>query len=324
MSEKVFKSFNQQLRGLRKKNLIIHSGTSAKKTLMLENYYTVINGYKDLFLSPSSTPATDLYKQGTTFEEVVALYRFDCQLRETLLHQLLIVEHQVGTLIAYTFSEHHSHKNYLKLENFDIVSTERNETKKRREIQDKIRTVTRLFAIIHEEISKSTTNDCIAHYLSKEGYIPLWVLVNILSFGELSMFFQAMQKQDRQKVADYYGISEGSLQSFLSVLSVFRNRCAHSGRVYSFKSLRGTIQNTALHANLGISKHDGKYDVGLDDILAVLIGIKVLCSKKETKTIVRTIKGELLHLSSELHVIAVEDVMKSMGLPANWADIADV
>lgn len=323
MEEKVFRTFNQQLKGLRKKNLIINNGASAKKTLMSENYYTVINGYKDLFLDSSSTPENDVYKHGARFEEIVALYRFDCQFRETLLHQLLIIEHHAGTVISYVFSRHHGYKDYLRLENFDTTSQETNEAKRKKEVGDKIGAVAKLFAILHEEISKSTTNDCIAHYLSKEGYIPLWVLVSILSFGELSKFFRAMREQDRQEIAGYFGVSEGALQSFLSVLTLFRNRCAHAGRVYSFKT-RQSIQSTILHAGLGLTKNaNGQYDVGRNDILAVLLCIKTLCTKKETKVIVRTINSDLSRLATQLNVIKIEDVMRSMGLPDNWADIVD-
>lgn len=48
------------------------------RILEQENYYNVINGYKSLFLEREATDVLDeKYKEGTTFNEVYALYCFD-------------------------------------------------------------------------------------------------------------------------------------------------------------------------------------------------------------------------------------------------------
>lgn len=48
--DKVFKTHNQQLKILRNKGLTIKNGSKAKQILEKENYYNLINGYKDLFI----------------------------------------------------------------------------------------------------------------------------------------------------------------------------------------------------------------------------------------------------------------------------------
>lgn len=47
---KPFKTYNQQLKILRDRGLIISNGSKAIRILERENYYTVINGYKFFFL----------------------------------------------------------------------------------------------------------------------------------------------------------------------------------------------------------------------------------------------------------------------------------
>lgn len=47
---KPFKTYNQQLKILRNRGLIISNGSKAIRILERENYYTVINGYKFFFL----------------------------------------------------------------------------------------------------------------------------------------------------------------------------------------------------------------------------------------------------------------------------------
>ena len=47
---KEFKTFNQQLTILRSRGMIVPTDGRPKRFLEQENYYNVINGYKDLFL----------------------------------------------------------------------------------------------------------------------------------------------------------------------------------------------------------------------------------------------------------------------------------
>ena len=51
---KEFKTFNQQLTILRDRGMIVPTDGSPKRFLEQENYYNVINGYKDLFLCKDS------------------------------------------------------------------------------------------------------------------------------------------------------------------------------------------------------------------------------------------------------------------------------
>ena len=47
---KEFKTFNQQLTILRNRGMVVPTDGRPKRFLEQENYYNVINGYKDLFL----------------------------------------------------------------------------------------------------------------------------------------------------------------------------------------------------------------------------------------------------------------------------------
>lgn len=93
MAEKIYKSYRQQLNILRSRGMIIKKGTQGARVIRIlerENYYNVINGYKELFLATSATSTHDeVYKAGTTFDEVYALYSFDRDLRNVYLKYLL-------------------------------------------------------------------------------------------------------------------------------------------------------------------------------------------------------------------------------------------
>ena len=54
MAEKNYKSYRQQLNILRSRGMIIGKGSQGSRAMRIlerENYYSIINGYKELFLA---------------------------------------------------------------------------------------------------------------------------------------------------------------------------------------------------------------------------------------------------------------------------------
>ncbi len=81
---KEFKTFNQQLKILRDRGMIVPNDGRPKRFLEQENYYNVINGYKDLFLQRDENGALvspEKYLPNTDFNELKALFLFDRDLR---------------------------------------------------------------------------------------------------------------------------------------------------------------------------------------------------------------------------------------------------
>ena len=124
MIDKTYRTVAQLIDILRSRGMVIEDGAphdTAMRILETENYYNIVNGYKDLFLSPASAPSQEHYRNGTTFEELYALYQFDRDIRHIYLKYLLKVENTFKSVLAHEFSALYGHDNYLKLENFDAV-----------------------------------------------------------------------------------------------------------------------------------------------------------------------------------------------------------
>ena len=99
---KQFLTFTQQIDYLRnEKGITIANKQSAEDVLQRIGYFALMGGYKELFRIPFSKK----YKPGTSFDEIVALYQFDAELRELFLKYLLQIERHIGNLIAYHFVE---------------------------------------------------------------------------------------------------------------------------------------------------------------------------------------------------------------------------
>ena len=75
---KPFKTVEEQIEILKSRGLIIQDEERALFFLKNNNYYELINGYKDFFIDKDKTEQEkkDVYRNDVTFEDVVSLYEF--------------------------------------------------------------------------------------------------------------------------------------------------------------------------------------------------------------------------------------------------------
>lgn len=315
---KEFKTIDEQIEILKNRGLIFIDENNAKKILISNNYYNVINGYKDLFITNGTK---DNFINGTTFEEIYSLYIFDKKIKDIFLEYILKVENNLRSYIAYYFSMYHGNDNYLKLDSFETLNNVSNvsiETKK-----NKIRNIQDLIGTIHKEISKTiNTKEYINHYLVDYGFIPMWVLVNILSFGTLSKFLELMKQNERIQISQHFNILENELIQNTKLLAYFRNLCAHDDRIYNVKVPKYLyIPDNKYHNLLNLTKLQSMYMYGKNDLFALLITLKIMLSENEFNTLYNKINGRIISLSKNLNIVSINEVLKIMNFPTNWQDI---
>lgn len=271
----------------------------------------MINGYKMLFLEKDETDhyiTPDKYKAGTTIDQIYYLCYFDKKIRAIFLRNILLIETNIKNLIAYSFSEKYGHDNYLRYGNFDTTQ------------KDAAKNIINLIAEIQRQISGRVSDPSIRHYLNAHGYIPLWVLNNILTLGTISKFYSLMKQPERQEISKIFDVQENQLVSMLTALSSIRNICAHSNRLYCFRTKR-PIVDLPYHDTLGIPRNDsGELAYGKRDLFAIMIIFKIMLSQNEFKIVVKQINNELRTLKSKLKVISESEVLACMGFPEAWRD----
>ena len=324
MAVKKFKTYDQQILMLKKRKLNIADEKAAKNMLESENYYNVINGYKEPFLDKRYKK--ERYKKNVTIEEIYSLYLFDRDLRSIFFKYILIVENTLRSLIAYNFSKEHGHDNYLKFSNFDTL---KQITNKDTVLEERATKIHSLISKLQKDISDTITKkEYMNHYVMEYGYVPLWVLVNTISLGELSSFYTLMIPKERIEVAKHWNINEGNLRDYINNLTFFRNLCAHDDRLYNARTHKSTnkklfyIPDTIYHINLGIPKDIyGKYIYGKNDLFSLMIVLKILLDEKEFTTLFNKVNGLINRLKLKLQSISYLDIINTMGFPSNWRDI---
>lgn len=263
MEEKKFKTFDQQIEILKSRNLKFGSEETAINALKRYGYYSIINGYKDLYIS--EVDGKEIYKDGTTFEQIYSLYEMDKKICSAIVKTMLKVEDRLKTATAYviaeTFSEREEKylikKNYRqgkKIDNSDDYS------------------IDALFRKL-EKVRNDMRIPTIRHYKEKYDNIPPWILFKELSFGNIVNLIKLQKGPQKRKIISLiYGFPEPAIKSisqiydlFMDSLFVFldyRNRAAHGGRVYNFQAHSEFRYNPLLHSRLDISPEDYRLGIG--------------------------------------------------------------
>ncbi len=312
---KEFKTYQEQIDLLKTRGLIINDELFVLEKLKEDNYYNIINGYKDLFITPGTK---DNFIIGTTFEEIYYLYDFDRQLKNILFKQILKVENILRSLIAYNFSEKYGNDNYLKMDNFETLKGSNCSPQRYEERVGQIQT---LLTNLQGDISRSMSKkNYINHYVLKYGFVPLWVLVNAITLGRLSQFYSLMDQSVRIKVSQHWNVKEEDLNQYIKTLAFYRNLCAHDDRLYSSKCNQD-IPDTAIHQKLNINIIKGRYVNGKNDLFSLIIILKILLPENDFNNMCNKIDGRMRSLSQKITHISYQTIFDAMGFPNNWMTI---
>ncbi len=116
--DKPFKTFDEQVSILNgsydlNKRKRMNTDNNTKLHLMRDNYYSIINFYKEPFIAGRDTNGEDIYLPNVHFNELKALHDFDSELRILFFNSFTKIEKFFKTAIAYYFSEYKIIKTFL-------------------------------------------------------------------------------------------------------------------------------------------------------------------------------------------------------------------
>lgn len=238
---KEFKTIDELVAILESRGVLTDERTP--RILQRESYYAIVNGYKEPFLDREAMQScpSDVYLPGTTFEQIYDLFLFDRALRATMLPYLIESESCLKNAVVYAFCERYRETDaYLDRANYvsgkQILLPLGFRGNKALE-RDK-----RLADLMSRLNGKLTVGNkmrpFVRHYVETYGKVPLWVLQNDLTFGNVLHFYQ-LQKRGVQNgacrlVESWSGRRMGArelLDAFTTLVG-FRNICAHGDRLY--------------------------------------------------------------------------------------------
>lgn len=204
-------TYDQQLKRLQQRGLAINDPKSALNYLRHISYYRL-----SAYYVPFKTG--DRFKEKANFEDVIALCLFDRKLRLLVLEAIEFIEIALRTHLVYHLSHTYGAFGHLNPKNFNprFEHAEWLET-----LQQNIRGSTETF---------------ITHYKQKytsSPHLPLWMALEVSSFGGLSRLFKGLFGKDQQFIAKQFDLRDKVLSSWLHILVYIRSLCAHHARLWN-------------------------------------------------------------------------------------------
>jgi len=213
----------EQIAQLKGRGLIITEEPLAEHFLKNVSYYRLA-GY---WWPMQSDKTTHTFKPNSTFENVIAIYNFDRELRLLLFDVIERIEIGFRTKLIY----HLSHE--ISPWWFEDSSLFRNAVEH-----------TETLLSIDRELKQSKEVFIKQHYIKYHTDTqrpPAWKTLEIASFGNLSKLFGNLQTTVKSKdtIAVELGtVNHTFLPSWLQSLTQIRNICAHHSRIWN-KNLPG-------------------------------------------------------------------------------------
>lgn len=204
-------NIEEQIDKIAKRGCNIGSREFARKVLSEINYYRLT-----AYFLPFKTE-NDTYIDGTSLETVYNIHEFDCELRRLCFSILEKIEIMLRVKISYYHAQKYGALGYLHKDNFN-----------------KYHNAERFAEHIKRTIKSNENQPFVKHHIEKyECKFPIWVIVELFTFGEISRFYSDMKAADQKEIA--FQICNSTYQnakSWLVCLTDFRNYCAHSSRLY--------------------------------------------------------------------------------------------
>lgn len=204
-------SYDDQIKHLQHRGLTINNPTESAAFLSHLNYYR-FSGYCVAF-----EVSRHQFASGCTFEDIQAAYEFDRILRDLIADALEPVELDLRTNIAYHFGQRYGAFGHVDATHF----LSRFEHAK-------------WLLQLHGETSRSS--DLFIRHFQREYSefpdLPVWVMMEIMSFGSLSKMYASMHSLDQRAIAARYGWQPYFLTKSIHHLTYVRNLCAHHARVW--------------------------------------------------------------------------------------------
>ncbi|MBG9984691.1 Abi family protein [Aerococcaceae bacterium DSM 111022] len=307
---KKFKTLDEQLAILHSRGLKITDYKASKQYLLTNNYYNIINGYSKYFMNNNNH-----YLPDATFDEISHLYFFEKEIKDLIFKFILEAENHIKYVVAYQFSKEYKDIPYAYLQTSSYS-------------QDNILSIgyiTSKFSKIIKDNTYSRHDNSIKHYVKKHKDVPIWVLVDYLTFGELYSFMKVLPPSLLNKIASNLCsfISEHTrittpftftiLLSFMDNIRDVRNRCAHGNKLLGYKYRSNLKYYVDVHKKYNIKNNSTK-----NDVYSVFIVLQCFLSKIQYAQLHNKLIKRFSRLERKLNSISVNNILNALGFPDNW------
>ena len=283
-------TFGQQAAQMQSRGLVAATTAEIEARLRDASYYRL-----SAYWHPFKRPDESLVP-GTTLDQVWRRYVFDRHLRLLVMDAIERVEVAIlRTRMVEQFTVLHGPFGHRIWNNFKPDFKPSEHTKLMLDLDQSAERSNEVF--VESFRTKYTA----------EPHLPLWMAAEIMSFGQLFLFFRQLNRAEQQQLSAEFGVLPPVLESWLRCLNYVRNACAHHARLWN--------RELPIRPFVPDKKHQPDWHLSTtpanDRIYAVLLLLRHLLRHVAPNT---HWKDRLLKLLADYPEVPTA----SMGFPANW------
>ena len=216
-------TFPEQINSLSKDGMVITP--DAEKILSHTSYYR-LSGFWRFYRSPEDHK----FNEGLTFETIWEDYRNDRRLRLLIMDSVERIEvsfkTKLANILAIKSNSPFPHLNLSYLNKKFLV--------KKFLTKDGYKNAYEIFLDAAKSETTRSTEEFVKKFKDEydEEYLPIWMLVEILSFGTVSKYYKLLIPKIKKEIAKEYNLEYFVFENWLQFLSIVRNVCCHHARFW--------------------------------------------------------------------------------------------
>ena len=218
---KQFHDENSLVQQLLDRGLICFDVSVLCSILRTIGYYR-LTGY----LYPFRKSNDEAYEDGTTLEKIWRIYSFDRRLRLCVMDALARIE------VAFRAKVMQYHSAFCNGDPFAYCDPTAMPGLRGSRFSEFLDAMDKAI-----NQAASANDPAVIHHnqLYGRSKVPVWVLMENLSFGDVGKYYEALPPLVQQQVANEFGIWPGAFRGWVNLLRRVRNICAHQGRLWNRK-----------------------------------------------------------------------------------------
>ena len=228
------KTTNALMKYLRKNHNITISGSKDKKYLRNIGYYHGYKGYRYI-KNPKNRVVL------TNFNEIVSIVDFDTKLKSLLYSQIMQIETISKNYVLQILVEEYKTDNFNDV--YEQGMTDYRKFKNDNEYKEKMKHRIKVQNNIYSSLSKcyNNGNKIVSHFYSKDRYVPLWGVFEIITLGIFADLIKSLELNVRLKIARQMNINKAYdtnalfPEKIMYLTRALRNSIAHNDVIFDVR-----------------------------------------------------------------------------------------
>lgn len=237
------KTTNALMKYLREQHNISIDGSKDKKNLRNIGYYHGYKGYRYIKNPKNRIPLNN-------FDEIVSIVDFDTKLKSLFYSQIMQIETISKNYVLQILVEEYKTDNFNDVYEFGM--TDYRNFKNDSEYKEKMKHRIKVQNNIYSSLSKcyNNGNKIVSHFYSKDRYIPLWGIFEIITLGVFADLIKSLELNVRLKIAKQMCINKAFdtnalfPEKIMYLIKSLRNSIAHNDVIFDIRFKDNRVANS--------------------------------------------------------------------------------